>query len=77
MTTTPADPPLIAGGAAFVTVTNAQVYALLSDVDRKVSPLPEKVERLERRTTALERIVWTASGVAGIAGTVLGGVLGR
>lgn len=55
----------------FVVITNREVYEAVVELGRKLDPLPATLTDHETRIRSLERKVWGAAGVAGVAGATV------
>lgn len=56
---------------SFVVITNREVYEAVTELGRKLDPVPTALADHETRLRSLERKVW---GAAGIAAILAGGV---
>jgi hypothetical protein len=56
-------------------VTLGTIYNKLLEVDKKVDPLPGKVQDHEIRIRAIEKYLWVWIGAAGVGGAGVGQII--
>lgn len=63
--------------SAPVRITQREIYDLLVAIDKKLDPLPARIEDHETRLRALERQVWRWAGVAALVASVTATLIAR
>ena len=72
---TPTDPS--GSGGLVLTITGAQVWDKLTNIERAVNGLPSQVADHEIRLRALEKRIYLAAGFAAALGGGVGGIIAQ